>query len=79
MFIGLEPVFINKTTQKLTFNAGNARRRSAPRPHAGATYFNLGRDGVVEAANRAGADTLPSEDMGYGICHGATTVMNPFV
>ena len=34
---------------------------------------------VVEAANRCGADTLLSEDMGHGARYGETTVINPFV
>lgn len=34
---------------------------------------------VVEAANRAGADTLLSEDMSHGTRYGVTTVVNPFV
>ena len=33
---------------------------------------------VVEAANRAGAATLFSEDMGHGARYGTVTVINPF-
>ena len=34
---------------------------------------------VVEAANRCGADTLLTEDMGHGVRYGATVVVNPFL
>ena len=34
---------------------------------------------VVEAASRAGANTLLSENMSDGERYGATTVVNPFV
>lgn len=38
---------------------------------------------VVEAANRCGADTLPSEDMSHGVAYGfgnrAVVVVNPFL
>ena len=33
---------------------------------------------VVEAAHRAGAQTLFSEDMGHGVRYGTVTVINPF-
>jgi len=34
---------------------------------------------LVEAANRCGADTSLSEDMGDGVRYGATLQVNPFV
>ena len=33
---------------------------------------------VVKAADRCGADTLLSEDIGHGTLYGSTTVVNPF-
>lgn len=34
---------------------------------------------LVEAANRCGADTSLSEDMGDGMRYGAKLLVNPFV